>query len=102
VVFTVVNTGGEPVRLDRAYVVPEGGDDPRVPILEGDRTVPGPLEPGETARLWLRARDLAGTMKGAGWGGRPRLRFVVEDGAGNIHETTFRLRVDEYLQLKDE
>jgi hypothetical protein len=71
-------------------------------VLEGDHALPGTLRPGETAKLWLKARALAGTMKEAGYGGRPRLRLVVEDDGGRAYETTFRLRVDEYLRLKDE
>jgi hypothetical protein len=49
-----------------------------------------------------RAKALAGALKEAGHGGRPRVRLVVEDASGNRREKAFRFRVDEYLELKDE
>lgn len=41
-------------------------------------------------------------MKDAGYGGTPKMKLLVEDGDGNEHSKTFKLRVDEYLELKDE
>lgn len=63
---------------------------------------PRSILPGESATLWLRARDLAGKLKDAGYAGTPKLRLLVLDSEGGEHTTTFKLRVDEYLQLRDE
>lgn len=103
VLFEVRNAGEEDANLSRLYVAPHRerttafADAP-----EGDRGLPCVLRPGESARFWVRARELAGELKEAGHGGRPRLRLVVEDGSGAVHEKGFRFRVDEYLRLKDE
>lgn len=101
VVFTVTNAGRGATSLDRAYVTAESDGAPTVPLPEGDRALPATLGPGETAKLWLRAKPLARSMKEAGIGGRPRLRFVVEGDSG-VHGLTFGFKVDEYLRLKDE
>jgi len=102
VLFTVSNPGPETVTLAGARVLPSRGDGPVVPLAEGDRSMPGSLEPGESAKLWVRAKVLAKAMEDAGYGGRPRLVFVVEEDRGALHRKTFPFRVDEYLRLKDD
>jgi hypothetical protein len=102
VLFTVSNPGPETATLTSARVLPSRGEGPAVHVGEGDHPLPGPLEPGGSARLWLRAKALAKAMKDAEYGGRTRLVFVVEDDRGALHRKTFTFRVDEYLQLKDD
>jgi hypothetical protein len=63
---------------------------------------PRGIPPGESATLWLWARDLAGKLRDAGHAATPKLRLLVVDSEGGEHATTFKFRVDEYLQLKDE
>jgi len=101
-VFTVRNVGHADVGLVGVEVRPAGEGEPSVPVPEGDRPLPGPLPPGESARFWIQAKVLAGAMKAAGHGGRPRLVLVVEDDLGGVHREAFGFRVDEYLRLKDE
>jgi len=101
--FEVANAGSVEVEVARVYVFVKG--DPR-PVYEGpfdgDHALPFTLEPGESCRFHARAKALAGVLKRAGHGGRPRVSLAVEDASGNRHEKVFRFRVDEYLQLKDE
>ncbi len=103
VFFDVENAGREDAGISRLYVTPKGA---RRPAYEGpfetDKTLPCTLGPGETARFWMRAKALAGALKEAGQGGRPRVDLVVEDALGDAHKTGFRFRVDDYLLLKDE
>ena len=103
VFFEATNAGSEEVEVVRVYVSAKG--DPR-PVYEGpfggDHALPFTLAPGESSRFHARAKALAGNLKRAGHGGRPRVRLVVEDASGNRREKAFRLRVDEYLDLKDE
>ena len=101
VFFEATNAGAEDVEITRVYVS-AGGE----PVYEGpfggDHTLPLTLAPGESARFQARARALASGLKNAGHGGRPRVRFVVEDALGERREKVFEFRVDEYLRLKDE
>jgi hypothetical protein len=103
VFFEATNAGSEEVEVVRVYVAAKG--DAR-PVYEGpfggDHALPFALAPGESSRFHARAKALAGELKEAGHGGRPRVRLVVEDAAGNRREKAFRFRVDEYLELKDE
>lgn len=103
VLFEVTNAGEEDANLSRLYVTPRKE---RTAVFadapEGDRSLPCVLRPGESARFWVRARALASGLKESGYGGRPRLRLVVEDESGAVYEKGFRFRVDEYLLLKDE
>ena len=103
VFFEVTNAGAEEVEVVRVYVsakglsgaVHEGG-------FGADHALPFKLAPGASARFHTRARRLAGDLKSAGHGGRPRVNLVVADARGNRVEKAFRFRVDEYLALKDE
>lgn len=103
VFFEVTNTGSEEVEVDRVYVSAKG--EPQ-PVYEGpfggDHALPFTLAPGESSRFHARAKALAGDLKEAGYGNRPRVSLVVENAAGNRSEKFFRFRVDEYLRLKDE
>ncbi len=103
VFFEATNAGSEEVEVVRVFVAAKG--DAR-PVYEGpfggDHALPFALAPGESSRFHARAKALAGELKEAGHGGRPRVRLVVEDAAGNRREKAFRFRVDEYLELKDE
>lgn len=103
VFFEVTNTGSEGVEIARVYVSAGGGSRP---VYEGpfggDHALPFTLGPGESSRFHARAKAVAGHLKEAGHGGRPRVRIVVEDGSGNRAEKAFTLRVDEYLELQDE
>lgn len=103
VFFEVTNTGAEAVEVARVYVSAKG--EPR-PVyegpFEGDHTLPFTLAPGESSRFHTRAKALAGGLKEAGHGNRPRVSLVVEDASGTHSEKVFRFRVDEYLRLKDE
>ena len=102
VFFEVENADRETIEVSRVHVTPKDGDPVQVELLEGDRDLPHILEPGDTARYWTQTRPLARILADAGYGGRPRLRLVVEDGLGNTHEKRFAFRVDEYLRLRDE
>lgn len=103
VFFEVANDGENAVALTRVFVGVRGEADPLYEgPFEGDAKLPGELGPGASARFWTRAKTLAGGLKRAGHGGRPRAVFVVEDAQGNRREKAFRFRVDEYLELKDE
>jgi len=101
--FEVVNDGQSDVELTRLYVAPKG--DGR-PVYEGpfeeERDLPYTLRCGDAVRFGVRAKTLARILKEAGYGGRPRVKLVVEDGFGTYHEEGFRFRVDQYLHLKDE
>jgi hypothetical protein len=103
VFFGVTNAGAEGVEVARVYVCAGGGsravyEGP----FEGDHALPFTIAPGESSRFHARAKALAGALKRAGHGGRPRVRLVVEDASGNRSEKAFKFRVDEYLSLKDE
>lgn len=103
VFFEVTNVGKDEVEVSRIYVSAKGESRPvREEGFGGDHALPVTLAPGEPARFHTRAKALAGDLKNAGHEGRPRVRFVVEDASGNLHEKTFKFRVDEYLRLKDE
>ena len=103
VFFEVTNADSEEVNVVRVYVAAKG--DTR-PVYEGpfggDHALPFTLAPGESSRFHARAKTLAGDLKEAGHGGRPRVRLVVEDARGGRSERAFTFRVDEYLELKDE
>ena len=103
VFFEVINAGAEEVEIARIYV--SAKEDAR-PVYEGpfggDHALPFTLAPGESSRFHARAKALAGGLKEAGHGGRPRVSLVVEDARGGRSERAFKFRVDEYLQLKDE
>ena len=103
VFFEVTNADSEEVDIVRVYVAAKG--DTR-PVYEGpfggDHALPFALAPGESSRFHARAKALAGALKEAGHGGRPRARLVVEDASGSRREKAFRFRVDEYLELKDD
>ena len=103
VFFEVGNEGRQDVEIRRLYVRPKG--DERAAYegpFEGDQALPFVLAPREKVRFWTRAKPLAASLAGAGFGGRPLVYLVVEDTLGNRHEKAFGFRVDEYLRLKDE
>lgn len=103
VFFEVENAGEVRAELREVYVTARNGrplmavepfeDEPRPPLT---------LSPGASARFRVRAKPLAERSRAAGFVGAPRLKLIVEDGAGNVHEKAFGFRVDEYLKLKDE
>lgn len=108
VLFGVSNPGEAAVVVESAYL--RAGRDTILDItgeLGGDGGgdsggLPREIPPGGAATLWVRARELADRLRRAGHPGTPRLRLLLVDSAGGEHGTTFRLRVDEYLRLKDE
>lgn len=103
VFFEVENAGEGDVEVSRLYVTPKRVSDPVYEgAFEGDLSLPTTLNPGESARFWVRAKTLARALRVAGHEGRPRVDLVVEDASGDLHRTGFRFRVDEYLSLKDE
>lgn len=103
VFFEVTNDGQREVEIVRAHVGVKGDESPAYEgPFEGDSGLPFKLARGESSRFWIRAKTLAGSLERAGHGGRPRVRFVVEDADGDRGERAFRFRVDEYLRLKDE
>ncbi|MBA2690984.1 MAG: hypothetical protein H0U65_00630 [Rubrobacter sp.] len=101
VFFTVENASGEVVEIASVRVSPKGED---APLAEGEikGEVPARLAAKESVRFEVRAKTLAGAAKNAGHSGTPKLSFVVMDGEGGEHRKDFKLRVDEYLALKDE
>ena len=100
VFFFATNAGETDIELRAAYVEPGRGERLDLTgLLEG---FPRTLSPGEEIRLQVRAKKLAGLLKERGYGGRPKVKLVVEDALGNLHGEGFRFRVDEYLRLKDE
>lgn len=102
VFFEVENKGSEEVEVASLQIVPKGED----AAVAGDeiegKGLPFDLAPGASERFQVRAKALASSLKDAGYSGTPKIKFVVEDGRGNEHSKTFKLRVDEYLALKDE
>lgn len=103
VFFEVANSGTEGVEVVRVFVAARGSSDPLFAgPFGGDHALPFELAPGESSRFHARAKTLAGSLKRAGYGGRPRVKLVVEDGSGTLSEKAFPFRVDEYLRLKDE
>jgi len=102
VFFEVTNAGYESAKVVRIYASPKSDGPAHDEPLEGDQSPPLTLEPGDTVRVWTRARTLARNLEEAGHTGRPRLRLVVEDESGNVHEKRFTFRVDEYARLRDE
>lgn len=101
VFFEVTNAGRAAVEITHARVAVKGEPHPvyEGPFLGGP--LPGKLAPGDSLRIWTRAKALAGSLKRAGHGGRPRALLVVEDADGNTGQKAFKFRVDEYLRLKD-
>jgi hypothetical protein len=104
VIFDLSNMGGTAVVAERVYV--RAG---RHTILDltselggDDGGPPREIPPGGAAKLWLRAKGLAARLQESSHTGTPKLKLLVVDSEGGEHTTTFRLRVDEYLQLKDE
>lgn len=104
VIFSAANPGAEAVTVERVYVRAGRGTDLEITSeLGGDAGgPPRRMPPGESATLWMRAKDLSGRLRNAGHTGTPKLKLVVLDASGSEHAAKFRLRVDEYLQLKDE
>lgn len=104
VLFGLSNPGSAPVVVERVYV--RAGRDTILELtgdLGGDEGGPPREVPsGATATLWLRAKELSARLRDAGHAGNPKLRLLVVDSGGGEHGTAFRLRVDEYLRLKDE
>ena len=105
VLFSVSNAGRNEALAEKAYVLAGGGDAALdlTGELEGDGGgLPCQIQADETATLWMRAKALAGRLRDAGHTGTPKLKLLVVDSGGGEHTTTFRLRVGEYLRLKDE
>ena len=101
VFFFATNAGETDVELRAAYLEPKGGERLDLAGLLGEG-LPRTLVPGEEVRLQVRAKRLAGLLDERGYGGRPKVKLVIEDGLGNLHDHGFRFRVHEYLRLKDE
>lgn len=101
VFFDVENPGPESATVTAVRVSPKGEPIPLASEdLEGD--LPARLAPGESVRFRVRAKALARAAQEAGHTGRPKLTFVATDAQDAEHRHGFRLRVDEYLELKDE
>lgn len=103
VFFEIANEGGEPVEITRLRVVPK--DEERAVAegeIKGKEKIPFNLAPGEDVRFQVRAKTLARALKDTGYVGTPKVSFAVVGGDGNEHSKTFKFRVDEYLELKDE
>lgn len=104
VIFSAANSGAETITVQRVYVRAGRGTQLEVTHeLGGDAGGPPRRIPsGESAALWMRAKDLSRRLRDAGHTGAPKLRLVAADDSGSEHTAKFRLRVDEYLQLEDE
>lgn len=104
VLFTAANPGEAAVTVERVHV--GAGRETSLELtdsLGGDGGgPPREIPPGGSATLWMRAGELARRLREAGHTGTPRLRLAVVDSLGSEHAARFRLRVDEYLRLKDE
>ena len=103
VLFDVANTGEKEVEVTHLYV--RAGKDFNRSLNEnlgGERTLPGVLTAGERVKFWFRAKELAGSLKNGGYGGRPKVQLVVVDASGREYIKNFRFRVDDYLALKDD
>lgn len=104
VLFTAANPGGAAVTVERVHV--RAGRETSLELTDSlggdDGGPPREIPPGESATLWMRATELARRLQEVGHTGTPRLRLVAVDSTGSEHTARFRLRVDEYLQLKDE
>lgn len=101
VTFEVRNAGETGAEIIRLCVELKGGS--RLDLagdLQGD--LPHALAPGEAIQFRVRAKALAARIREGGQTGTPRVKLVVEDARGEVHTKRFRLRVDEYLHLKDE
>lgn len=95
------NAGREEVEITSVRVSPKGEETSLAEEgIKGE--VPARIPAGEGVRFEVRAKSLAEASRDAGHTGRPRLTFIVADGEGNEHRHDFRLRVDEYLALKDD
>ncbi|MGI8649297.1 MAG: hypothetical protein ACR2KW_02795 [Rubrobacter sp.] len=101
VFLNVENASGDEVEILSVRVSPKGAE---VALAEGEikGKVPTRLPAGENIRFEVRAKTLGGAARDAGYPGTPRLTFLVVDGEGDEHRRDFRLRVDEYLNLRDE
>ena len=104
VIFSAANPGAQAVTVQRVYVRAGRGTEIEITSeLGGDAGGPPRRIPsGESATLWMRAKDLSGSLRDAGHAGTPKLRLVAVDDSGSEHTARFRLRVDEYLRLEDE
>ena len=104
VLFSAANPTAEAVIVERVYVRAGRGTEMEITSeLGGDAGgPPRRIPPGESATLWMRAKDLSRRLRDAGHSGTPKLKLSVLDASGSEHAAKFRLRVDEYLQLKDE
>lgn len=100
VFLNVENASGEGVEILSIRVSPKGSDEPLSVGVKGE--VPARLPAGESVRYEVRAKTLASASREAGHTGTPKLVFAVTDGNGNEHSHDFKLRVDEYVALKDE
>ncbi len=102
VFFEVENESGEAVEVVRLRVAPKGwAGSVADGGIEGE-SLPASIPPGESVRFQVRAKTLARALKDAGYGETPKVMLAVEDGEGGEHRKGFKLRVDEYLVLKDE
>ncbi|HEX2729154.1 MAG TPA: hypothetical protein VHM16_05320 [Rubrobacteraceae bacterium] len=107
VFIEVANVGEEAAAVAAVRISPKGDPDTVLAdagegSLEGEPHLPHTLAPGETSRLQVPAKALAGRAKDAGHGGRPRLEVIVEEADGTVYRKSFGFRVDEYLRLKDQ
>ena len=103
VFFDALNAGEDEAEIVGLLVELKGGR--RLDLtgdLEGKQDLPCVVAPGETARFSVRAKTLAARIRDEGHSGRPRVKLIAQDALGDDHAKRFRLRVDEYLALKDE
>lgn len=104
VLFGLYNAGESVTVAEKVYL--RAGRDTILDLtgeVGGDEGgLPSEIPPDDSTTLWLRARELAAKLREAGHSGTPKLGLMVVDSGGMEYKTTFKLRVDEYLQLKDE
>jgi hypothetical protein len=94
--FTVRNTGRVDVTITSVMFVMEDGHDMAFPGLQGERSIPCRIAPGDVVRFWNPLEGVQSGALKAGYSGVVEVIPVVVDGLGNRYEADKRkLRVND-------
>ncbi len=92
--FTVTNTGRVDVTIKSIMLVMADGHDMAFPGLQGERSIPCRIAPGDVVRFWNPLEGVQSGARKAGYSGLVDVTPVVVDGLGKRYKAESRkLRV---------